>query len=74
MDVLLLVDHVFVIAGYARVDPEFSRIVKPMPVAREALKLMGLVGKGTERDRRPTQDEPDGSSRISTAILGRPSR
>ena len=33
--------------------------IEPIKMAREALKLMGLVGKGTERDRRPTEDELD---------------
>lgn len=28
-------------------------------LARTALKLLGLIGKGKERDRRPTQDELD---------------
>ena len=33
--------------------------VEPVDLARLALKRLGLVGKGTERDRRPTQDELD---------------
>lgn len=31
--------------------------VEPVNLARIALKRLGLVGKGEERDRRPTQDE-----------------
>ncbi|WP_227285985.1 tyrosine-type recombinase/integrase [Boseongicola sp. H5] len=30
---------------------------KPVDLARVALKRLGLIGKGTERDRRPTTDE-----------------
>lgn len=30
---------------------------EPVKLARVALKLLGLVGKGNERDRRPTEDE-----------------
>ncbi|MBZ9768217.1 site-specific integrase [Mesorhizobium sp. CA6] len=33
--------------------------VEPVDLARIALKRLGLVGKGCERDRRPTQDELD---------------
>jgi integrase len=33
--------------------------VEPVDLARIALKRLGLVGKGEERDRRPTQDELD---------------
>ncbi|WP_208702807.1 MULTISPECIES: hypothetical protein [unclassified Mesorhizobium] len=33
--------------------------VEPIDLARIALKRLGLVGKGNERDRRPTQDELD---------------
>lgn len=33
--------------------------VEPVALARIALKRLGLVGKGHERDRRPTQDELD---------------
>jgi hypothetical protein len=33
--------------------------VEPVDLARIALKRLGLVGKGHERDRRPTQDELD---------------
>lgn len=33
--------------------------VEPVDLARIALKRLGLVGKGHERDRRPTQDEID---------------
>ena len=33
--------------------------VEPIDLARIALKRLGLVGKGRERDRRPTQDELD---------------
>ena len=29
----------------------------PVDLARVALKRLGLIGKGTERDRRPTTDE-----------------
>jgi integrase len=32
---------------------------EPVELARIALKRLGLVGKGVERDRRPTQDEID---------------
>lgn len=32
---------------------------EPLDLARIALKRLGLIGKGTERDRRPTQDELD---------------
>lgn len=31
--------------------------VEPIDMARFALKRLGLVGKGAERDRRPTLDE-----------------
>ncbi|VTZ26427.1 Integrase (fragment) [Methylocella tundrae] len=31
--------------------------VEPVDLARLALKRLGLIGKGIERDRRPTQDE-----------------
>ncbi|MEM6944376.1 MAG: tyrosine-type recombinase/integrase, partial [Pseudomonadota bacterium] len=30
---------------------------EPVDLARVALKRLGLIGKGTERDRRPTTDE-----------------
>jgi integrase len=33
--------------------------IEPLDLARIALKRLGLVGKGNERDRRPTQDEID---------------
>lgn len=33
--------------------------IEPVDLARVALKRLGLVGKGIERDRRPTQDELD---------------
>jgi hypothetical protein len=33
--------------------------VEPLTLARTALARLGLVGKGNERDRRPTQDELD---------------
>lgn len=33
--------------------------IEPVDLARIALKRLGLVGKGQERDRRPTQDELD---------------
>ncbi|NYZ16946.1 tyrosine-type recombinase/integrase [Azospirillum sp. RWY-5-1] len=33
--------------------------VEPVDLARIALKRLGLVGRGEERDRRPTQDELD---------------
>jgi integrase len=33
--------------------------VEPVDLARIALKRLGLIGKGHERDRRPTQDELD---------------
>jgi integrase len=33
--------------------------VEPIDLARIALKRLGLIGKGQERDRRPTQDELD---------------
>ena len=33
--------------------------VEPVTLARTALARLGLVGKGSERDRRPTQDELD---------------
>ncbi|MES0139232.1 site-specific integrase [Mesorhizobium sp. M0016] len=33
--------------------------VEPVDLARIALKRLGLVGKGNQRDRRPTQDELD---------------
>ncbi|RVA90097.1 site-specific integrase [Mesorhizobium sp. M7A.F.Ca.US.006.04.2.1] len=33
--------------------------VEPVELARIALKRLGLVGKGNQRDRRPTQDELD---------------
>src|SRR6185437_16821016 len=39
--------------------------VEPLDLARVALARLGLVGKGDERDRRPTQDELD---RIITAF------
>jgi hypothetical protein len=32
---------------------------EPIDLARIALRRLGLVGKGDERDRRPTQDELD---------------
>lgn len=38
---------------------------EPLDLARIALKRLGLIGKGKERDRRPTQDELD---RILTAL------
>jgi integrase len=34
-------------------------VVEPIDLARIALKRLGLIGKGQERDRRPTQDELD---------------
>jgi hypothetical protein len=33
--------------------------MEPVLLARIALSRLGLVGKGDERDRRPTQDELD---------------
>lgn len=39
--------------------------VEPIGLARIALARLGLVGKGNERDRRPTQDELD---RLVTAF------
>jgi hypothetical protein len=30
---------------------------EPVDLARVALKRLGLIGKGTERDRRPTREE-----------------
>ena len=33
--------------------------VEPVDLARIALKRLGLIGKGNQRDRRPTQDELD---------------
>lgn len=36
-----------------------SAPVEPINLARIALGRLGLVGKGNERDRRPTQDELD---------------
>jgi integrase len=39
--------------------------VEPVLLARIALARLGLVGKGNERDRRPTQDELD---RLVTAF------
>lgn len=38
---------------------------EPLDLARTALKRLGLIGKGKEQDRRPTQDELD---RIITAL------
>ena len=40
---------------------------EPIKLARTALTMMGLVGKGQERDRRPSQDEID---RIITNLDG----
>ncbi|MBB6464910.1 hypothetical protein HNQ96_000757 [Aminobacter lissarensis] len=34
-------------------------IIEAVDLARIALKQLGLIGKGQERDRRPTQDELD---------------
>lgn len=42
-----------------------SAPVEPINLARIELGRLGLVGKGNERDRRPTQDELD---RIITTI------
>ena len=33
--------------------------MEPVQLARIALKRLGLIGKGNERDRRPTEDELD---------------
>ena len=48
----LVVSHGAAVHGIA-VD------VEPIDLARIALKRLGLVGRGNERDRRPTQDELD---------------
>ena len=40
--------------------------IEPVALARIALERLGLVGKGNERDRRPTEDELDRLSPIST--------
>ncbi len=42
--------------------------VEPIDLARIALKRLGLVGKGHERDRRPTQEELDRLISTSMAI------
>jgi integrase len=39
--------------------------IEPLDLARIALKRLGLIGKGNERDRRPTQNELD---RITAAL------
>ncbi len=44
---------------------------EPLDLARIALKRLGLIGKGKERDRRPTQDELD---RIIKALDENPRR
>jgi hypothetical protein len=44
--------------------------VEPVNLARIALKRLGLVGKGSERDRRPTVEELQNCSNISTVIRG----
>ena len=48
----LVVSHAAAVHGIAVA-------VEPIDLARIALKRLGLVGKGRERDRRPTQDELD---------------
>ena len=42
--------------------------VEAVDLARYVLKRLGLIGKGTERDRRPTDDE------LAKLIVGQPSR
>ncbi len=58
----LIISHAAAVHGI-EVSPE------PVDLARIALKRLGLVGKGRERDRRPTRDE---LARIITHLDGNP--
>ena len=45
------------VIGHAAAVHGLEISVEPVQLARAALKQLGLIGKGTERDRRPTEDE-----------------
>ena len=42
---------------FVRFDDAKAWAVEAVHMARSSLKRLGLVGKGTERDRRPTKEE-----------------
>lgn len=52
------IDAIKLIISHAIAVHGLSLSVEPVDMARLALKRLGLVGKGVERDRRPTEDEP----------------
>ncbi len=45
------------VIGHAAAVHGIDVSIEPVQLARMALKRLGLVGKGNERDRRPTEDE-----------------
>ena len=51
--------------------PWRAALDEPVDLARIALGRLGLVGKGIERDRRPTQDEIDRIIGLSAIALDR---
>ena len=51
--------HMKTIFSHAAAVHGISAPVEPINLARIALGRLGLVGKGNERDRHPTQDELD---------------
>lgn len=57
--------YIKTIFSHAAAVHGITAAIEPISLARIALGRLGLVGKGDERDRRPTQDELD---RIITAL------
>ncbi|GAB1717454.1 MAG: integrase [Nitrobacter sp.] len=53
------IGHIKTILTHAAAIHGVVTSVEPLDLARVALARLGLVGKGDERDRRPTQDELD---------------
>jgi integrase len=51
--------YIKTVLAHAAAVHGISAPVEPINLARIALARLGLVGKGNERDRRPTQDELD---------------
>ncbi|HEX4294204.1 MAG TPA: hypothetical protein VHZ29_08725, partial [Rhizomicrobium sp.] len=45
------------VIGHAAAVHGIDVSIEPVQLARTALKQLGLIGKGNERDRRPTDDE-----------------
>ena len=47
----MIITHAAAVRGLDNISPE------PVDLALNALKRLGLIGKGTERDRRPSTNE-----------------